>query len=239
MLENITLKNILVIDIETVPQYPAFKELPDAWKKLWSNKIKMRLKEGETAESYYHSAGIYSEFGKIVCISAGCFDVKDNITSLRIKSFYGDDESEILKEFSLLLAEKYSDSDKQLCAHNGKEFDYPYIVRRCLINGLPVPKILDNYGKKPWEVTLLDSMDMWKFGDYKSYTSLDLLAAVFGIPSPKDDINGEQVGEVYWNEKNIERIKTYCQKDVITVAQLLMKFKRLPSVEEKNIIITN
>lgn len=235
MLESIQLKNILVIDIETVPQYPSYNSMTDLWKELWSNKIKYRLKDNETPESYYCSAGIYAEFGKIVCISAGCFDVKDEFVEFRVKSYYGDDEKRILTEFYKTVSEKYNDSDKQLCAHNGKEFDYPYIVRRCLINGLPIPKILDNYGKKPWEVTLLDTMDMWKFGDYKSYTSLDLLATVFDITSPKDDISGEQVGEVYWEEKNLERIRTYCQKDVITVAQLLLRFKGRELLKQENI----
>jgi uncharacterized protein YprB with RNaseH-like and TPR domain len=124
-----------------------------------------------------------------------------------------------------------------LCAHNGKEFDYPYLIRRILINGLEVPSILNLSGKKPWEVNHIDTMELWKFGDYKHYTSLELLATVFGISSPKDDINGSDVGRVYWQENDLQRIVKYCQKDVVTIVNLLLRFKGKPMMGEESIQI--
>lgn len=239
MLDSTDLKNILVLDIETVPQYSSYDQLDETWQKLWSKKINSYIREGVTAADVYDRAGIYSEFGKLICISAGFFFEDKGTLYFRVKSFAGDDEKEILKDFSDLLDSRYNSNESLLCAHNGKEFDYPYIARRCLINGLKIPAILDNSGKKPWEIRLLDTMDMWKFGDYKSYTSLNLLAAVFGIPSPKDDIDGSQVWSVYWKDKDLERIRTYCQKDVVTVAQLLLKFKGMQLLGQENIITAN
>jgi len=241
MLEKIDLKNVLVLDIETVPQYPSFEFLPERWKELWTKKSQyiIKNKDVETPANIYSRAGIYSEFGKIIVISAGCFVRNEDGYKFRIKSYYGDNESVILTEFNSMLDEMYSGEDKTLAAHNGKEFDYPYIARRCLVNGIRMPWLLNNHGKKPWEVNLLDTMELWKCGDYKSNSSLDLLSAVFHIDSPKDDISGEDIWRVYWEEKNIERIKTYCQKDVITVAQLLLKYKAFPLLDTKDIIYTN
>lgn len=235
MLDNIDLKNVLVLDIETVPQYSSYDQLDETWQKLWAKKMNNYVKDGVTAADVYDRAGIYSEFGKIICISVGLFTFENNEYSFRLKSFYGDNEKSLLEEFSTLVNSK----EYILCGHNSKEFDFPYIARRCLINGIPIPKLLDNAGKKPWEVNHHDTMDLWKFGDYKSYTSLNLLAAVFGINSPKDDIDGSQVWSVYWIDKDLERIKTYCQKDVITVAQLLLKFKGMELLKEENVIFTN
>lgn len=239
MLDNIDLKNVLVLDIETVPQYSSYDQLDENWQKLWAKKMNSHIKGDVTAADVYDRAGIYSEFGKIICITVGFFKKKKNEYSFRLKSFYGDDEKTLLIEFSELLNSKYNTENHLLCGHNSKEFDFPYIARRCLINGLPIPFIIDNSGKKPWEVKHLDTMDLWKFGDYKSYTSLNLLAAVFGINSPKDDIDGSQVWSVYWIDKDLERIKTYCQKDVVTVAQLLLKFKGMELLKEENVIFTN
>lgn len=235
MLDNIDLKNVLVLDIETVPQYSSHDQLDETWQKLWAKKMTNYVKDGITAADVYERAGIYSEFGKIICISVGLFTFENGEYSFRLKSFYGDDEKALLEEFSALVNSK----EYILCGHNSKEFDFPYIARRSLINGIPIPKLLDNAGKKPWEVNHLDTMDLWKFGDYKSYTSLNLLAAVFGITSPKDDIDGSQVWSVYWIDKDLERIKTYCQKDVVTVAQLLMKFKGEDLIKEENLVYTN
>lgn len=235
MLENLDLQQIMVLDIETVPQYSSFDEVPDVFKELWELKTRSARKDGETPDEYYPRAGIMAEFGKIICISVGIFTRHNEQVGLRVKSFAGDNECNLLAEFISLL-------DKQpanftLCAHNGKEFDFPYLCRRTLINELCIPSQLRISGKKPWEINHLDTMDLWKFGDYKNYTSLNLLAAVFNIPTPKDDINGSDVHWVYWKEKDIERIKTYCQKDVITTAQLLLKFKSLPLMSEDNIVI--
>jgi DNA polymerase elongation subunit (family B) len=214
--------------------------LPEDWKELWAKKMQRELKDGTTPEELYNRAGIYAEFGKIICICAGAFFDTGAGLSFKVKSFYGHEEKPLLQEFSEALNSNFgADQPYFLCGHNSKEFDFPYIARRCLINGLEIPASLDNTGKKPWEVQTLDTMDMWKFGDYKSYTSLNLLAAAFGIRSPKDDIDGSQVWSVYWKERNIERIKTYCQKDVVTVGQLLLKFKGMELLTEDKISFTN
>ena len=98
-----------------------------------------------------------------------------------------------------------------------------------------IPEILDNAGKKPWEVKMLDTLDLWKFGDYKSYTSLDLLTSILGIPSPKDDIDGSMVAGIYRDEHDLNRIVTYCEKDVLAVAQVLLRFMNLPEIGSEKI----
>jgi hypothetical protein len=237
MLENIDLQQILVLDIETVPQYPTFKELPADYQELWDLKTRFQRRDGETAAEFYSRGGILAEFGKIICISVGIFSNKTETLTLRVKSFYGDEEKELIQSFIELL-KKQADS-LILCAHNGKEFDFPYLCRRMLINGLEIPVQLNIHGKKPWEIMHLDTMDLWKFGDYKNYTSLKLLAAVFNIPSPKDDIDGSMVHKVYWEDNDLERIRVYCEKDVITTAQILLKFKSLPLLSNDQITIVN
>lgn len=233
MLETLNIENILFLDIETVPQHPAYESANEEIKKLWDLKSKSFLKEDEMPSDVYRRAGIYAEFGKIICISVGFIKGE----TFRLKSFYGDNEKQLLIEFSQLLNSHFSKKDSQLCAHNGKEFDFPFMARRMLINGLKIPLLLDIAGKKPWEVNLLDTMELWKFGDYKSYTSLILLANVFGIPTPKDDIDGSMVYKVYWEEKNLERIVTYCQKDVLTVAQILLKMMGKPLIKPENVML--
>ena len=237
MLENIDLQQIMVLDIETVPQYPSFNELPTEFQQLWDQKTRFQRRDGETPAEFYARGGILAEFGKIICISVGIFSTKTEKLNLRVKSFYGDNEKNVLQLFIDLL-KKQSDS-LILCAHNGKEFDFPYLCRRMLINGLKIPVQLNLHGKKPWEIMHLDTMDLWKFGDFKNYTSLKLLAAVFGIPSPKDDIDGSMVNEVYWKENNLERIRTYCEKDVITTARILLKFKSVVSLPDEQITIVS
>ena len=238
MLQQIDLTQILVLDIETVPQYPSFTDLPENWQYLWSKKAAtLRNLESQSESDVYPRAGIYAEFGKIICISCGFFSSAGRSYQFRVKSFYGDDEAKILSEFNHMLLRHFSDPANSLCAHNGKDFDYPYIARRCLLNGLEIPDLLNTAGKKPWEIKLLDTMELWKFGDYKNFTSLQLLAASFGIPTPKDDIDGSMVWTVYWNDKDLERIKKYCEKDVITVAQLLLKFKNEAMLEPEQIIM--
>ncbi len=232
MLNEVKLNRVLFLDVETVPLKPAFEDLTIDWQELWERKMRSTIeREGQTAEELYNRAGIYAEFGKIVCISTGYFSNEESNT-FRIKSFYNNDERKILESFSELAAKEFFDKEQNkkvmyftFCAHNGKEFDFPYIARRCLINGLNIPKLLDNAGKKPWEVNHFDTMELWKFGDFKSYTSLNLLAATFGIRSPKDDIDGSDVWRVYWQDNDLERIKIYCQKDVVTTAKLFLKFK--------------
>ncbi len=239
MLEQLDLSRVLVIDIETVSQYATYNELDERWQHLWNKKANVLNYKGEnsTPEEIYGKAAIYAEFGKVICISAGHFTRSGNSWQFRIKSFYGDDEKLLLQEFTQMLERHFNEPDHLLCAHNGKEFDYPYISRRCLINGVDIPRILNIAGKKPWEVTLLDTMELWKFGDYKAYTSLELLAAAFDIPTPKDDIDGSMVGHVYWKEQDLERIKEYCQKDIITVAQLMLRFRKENLLDETDIKI--
>jgi len=235
MLKALDLSQVMIIDIETVPQYQSFKDVPLHFQELWEHKTQYQRKPDQSAEEFYERAGIMAEFGKIICISLGIFTYQNKRYSLRVKSFFGDDEKEILQQFSALLKKQVP--TLMLCAHNGKEFDYPYICRRLLINEIEIPFQLQISGKKPWEINHLDTMELWKFGDYKHYTSLNLLAAILNIPTPKDDIEGHQVRQVYYEEKNLDRIVTYCQKDVITTAQILLKFKGADIFSPNNIII--
>jgi predicted PolB exonuclease-like 3'-5' exonuclease len=236
MLEQIKTKNILFLDIETVPIKENFEDLSTPFQKLWEEKTVWQRKEEYTPAEYYKiKGGIMAEFAKIICISVGYLFTEKSENHFRIKSFYGDDEKKIIADFNTLLNTQFNKKQHQLCAHNGKEFDFPFIARRTLINGLKLPKLLDIAGKKPWEINHLDTMELWKFGDYKHYTSIKLLAALFKIPTPKDDIDGSQVAKVYWEEKDLERIKIYCQKDTLTVAQLLLKYKGEALISENNI----
>lgn len=230
---------VLFLDIETVSGNPDYDQMDERMKVLWEKKSS-QLQQGKTdkpaTEMYRERAGIYAEFGKVVCISCGILVRSETGFTFRLKSYYGEDEQKILSEFSDMLNK--NSGIKSLCAHNGKEFDFPYLCRRFLIQGMRVPEILNMQGKKPWEVSHLDTMELWKFGDYKAYTSLDLLAAIFNIPTPKDDINGADVGRVYWQEQGIERIKTYCEKDVITTCQVLLRMHSLEPLQQEQIIIT-
>jgi uncharacterized protein YprB with RNaseH-like and TPR domain len=235
MLDNIKIEDVLFIDIETVPEVPSMDLLDPLKQTLWDKKSRQFRNNDQSAEDVFERAGIYSEFGRIICISVGFIRDKNPLT-LRLKSFYGDDEKSLLNEFSQLVS-KFSRSNREalLCAHNGKEFDFPYIARRMIINRLVIPDILDNAGKKPWEVKLLDTMDLWKFGDYKNYTSLELLTTILGIPSPKDDIDGSMVAGIYYREKNIGRIVRYCEKDVLAIAQVLLRLMNLPAISEDRV----
>lgn len=235
MLKTLDLNQVMVLDIETVPQYPYYSELPAHLQYLWEQKTHHQRKEDQDPDEFYERAGIFAEFGKVICISLGIFNIHNGTNELRVKSFAGHDEREILQQFQALM-NKQSPS-LCFCAHNGKEFDFPYLCRRLLINGLDIPVQLQLAGKKPWEVNHLDTMELWKFGDYKHYTSLSLLAAIFDIPTPKDDIDGSQVRQVYYEEENLERIVVYCQKDVVTTAQVLLKFKGMEIIPPENITI--
>ena len=191
---------------------------------------------GQTPDEFYGlKAGVMAEFAKVICVSVGYIYEKNNTSFFRIKSFYGDDEQLLLNELKTLLDDKFATKNHYLCAHNGKEFDYPFLCRRMIVNGVTLPKILEIAGKKPWEVRHLDTMELWKFGDYKHYTSIKLLAALFDIPTPKDDIDGSQVAKVYWQEQDLERIRVYCQKDTLTVAQILLKYMGKPILTEEQI----
>ncbi len=215
---NKDLQQILFIDIETVPQLPQYDLLEGSWKKLWDKKAQFLIKNEQLPADVYERAGIYAEFGKIICISVGLIDKEQHI---KIKSFQGHDEQKLLNEFAEML-NKFEKKFTKFAAHNGKEFDYPYIARRMLVNKIALPKILNLTGKKPWEVPHYDTLEMWKFGDYKHYTSLELLATIFGIPTPKDDISGADVAKVYYIDQDLERIVKYCEKDVLTLIKLYL-----------------
>jgi len=235
MLDNVKMEDVLFLDIETVPAAASYDLLDPAMQTLWDKKSKQFRSPDQTSGDVYERAGIYSEFGKIICISVGLIKEK-NPFSFRLKSFYGNEEKTLLSDFSAMLS-KFSKTNKEalLCAHNGKEFDYPYIARRMIINGLIIPDILDNAGRKPWEIKLLDTMDLWKFGDYKNYTSLALLTSILGIPTPKDDIDGSMVAGIYYGESDLERIVLYCEKDVLAIARVLLRFMNLPGINDDKI----
>ena len=234
MIKNIPIERVLFLDIETVPAFGNWEEVSPEEQKLWDKKTKgQRGDEVFVGEFYEERAGVMAEFGKIICISVGMLE-KSNY--LRIKSFSGDDEARLLEDFGKIFNSSRL-SNSILCAHNGKEFDFPYLSRRMIINGIHIPNKLQLFGKKPWEVPHLDTLDLWKFGDYKHYTSLTLLANTLGIPSPKDDINGSQVRDVFYEENDIHRIATYCEKDTITVAQILLRLRYEPLLTDDEILI--
>ena len=224
MIKKLNLENILFLDIETVPEVQHFSDLDETKQSLWEHKSQYQRKDEFTAEEFYDRAGIWAEFGKIVCISVGYFTFQNDIRTFRTKSFSGD-EIKILKDFKGLLISHFSQAKHLLCAHNGKEFDFPYIARRMIINHIELPYKLNLFGKKPWEVPHLDTLELWKFGDYKNYTSLKLLTNTLGIPSPKDDIEGSEVYRVYYEKNEIERIIAYCEKDTIAVAQIFLRLR--------------
>ena len=235
MLDFIDVTSILFFDIETVPATPQYSDLDERFQDLWHIKAGQILKKpkeevtDEDAVGVYEKAGIYAEFGKIVCISVGIFrrDKATGELTTHFKSYASADEAELLTDFCAMINKSYSNPDRQfMCGHNIKEFDVPYICRRLLIHQMPAPKMFDIAGKKPWETKhLLDTLELWKFGDNKNYTSIKLLTAIFDIPSPKDDIDGSQVGRVFYEEGDVERIARYCEKDVVAVMQLILKFK--------------
>lgn len=237
MIRKIALENILFLDIETVPEKENFFELDINKQDLWEQKSKYQRKDEHTAEAFYERAGIWAEFGKIICISVGYFSLQNNNREFRVKSFSGE-EVNLLKNFKNLLVSHFSQAKHLLCAHNGKEFDFPYIARRMIIHGITLPYKLNLFGKKPWEVPHLDTLELWKFGDYKNYTSLKLLTHVLGIPSPKDDIDGSDVYHVFYKEKQLERIINYCEKDTIAVAQILLRLRNEELLVDNEIIFT-
>lgn len=222
MIQNIPLEKVLFLDIETVPLYGNWQEIPETEKVLWDKKTKYQRKDEISAEDFYDKAGIMAEFGKIICISIGMLEKNE---TLKIKSFAGDDEKKILLEFGEIFNSPRL-REVILCAHNGKEFDFPWIARRFLINGITPPTPFQMFGKKPWEIPHIDTMELWKFGDYKSFVSLELLAHVFGIPTPKDDIDGSMVSSIYYIEKDLQRIVDYCEKDVLTLANIFRRMRQ-------------
>jgi uncharacterized protein YprB with RNaseH-like and TPR domain len=238
VLPNISLDQLLLLDIETTPAVATFDYLPEVMQTLWQEKIAKTLPDSESAmEAYADRAGIYAEFGKIICISVGFFHAENGRYQLRIKSFSNDDEKIVLSSFLELINKFHAKFPRfQFAGHNIKEFDIPFICRRSVIHQLSLPLPLQLHGFKPWEMPMLDTMQLWRFGDFKNYTSLKLLTAILGIPTPKDDIDGSMVAKVYWQDKDLVRITEYCQKDVIAVAQLLLRFKGVPLLEPEEVV---
>ena len=234
------LKNILFLDIETVAQKADYQELSPSMQEFWEKKAKNLKNEAEldTAGMYFDRAAIYAEFGKIICIGFGGIYFDENETMcFRAKTLSSHSETDLLVQFKQILEKHSAKKDLILCAHNGKEFDFPYLCRRMLLNGIALPDCLQMQGKKPWEIHHADTLDLWKFGDYKHYTGLDLLADSFGLKSSKDDISGADVNRVYHIEKDLGRIATYCTKDVVVLAQLYLKMNILPVFEDDNVFI--
>jgi uncharacterized protein YprB with RNaseH-like and TPR domain len=238
MLKGLELSSVLFLDIETVPQYPDYLSMPDKIRKFWDHKSKFIAKDHSPLKSYKR-AGIYAEFGKIICISAGYIHTKNGTYNLRLKSFFGSDEFALLSDFGKAVHDFDQNGNAMLCAHNGKEFDFPYIGRRMIVNGIELPKVLNIQGKKPWEVQHLDTLELWRFGDYKQYTSLDLLCEILEIPTPKDKIDGSMVGDLYWKSNDLESIREYCEKDVLAVVQLLLRYRNQPLLNDAQIEIVN
>lgn len=234
MIDKIVLPNILFLDIETVPQNEFFSDLVEETQELYTEKTQYQRKDEITPDEFYERAGIWAEFGKIICISVGYFIIRNAERQFRTKSIIGD-EKELLEEFNNLITIHFSNPAFVFCGHNIKEFDIPYLCRRMLINGIQIPEKLQLFGRKPWEIPHLDTLELWKFGDYKHYTSLKLLTHVLGIPSPKEDIDGSEVRNVYYNEKDINRIKKYCERDVIAVAQVLLRLRNEAILSEDEI----
>ncbi len=223
MIQHIPLERILFIDIETVPGSGSWEELPESERMLWDKKTGFQRKDEISAQDFYsEKAGIMAEFGKIICITIGMLEKND---TLKIKSFAGHNEKKILQEFGEIFNSQRL-RDVILCAHNGKEFDFPWIARRFLINGMMPPVPFQMFGKKPWEIPHIDTMELWKFGDYKSFVSLELLAHLFKVPTPKDDIDGSMVSSIYYIEKDLQRIVDYCEKDVLTLANIFRSMRQ-------------
>jgi len=231
------LSNILFLDIETAGAWSDFESMPPPLQNLWTHKAQFIDENKSASELYTEKAGIYAEFGQVIVVSFGMLYWRENNVFLRVSSITGKDEKELLIKFKMLVeslqASKFP--ELQLCAHNGKEFDFPFLCRRYMVHQIALPKILQIHGKKPWEVEYIDTMELWKFGDRKSYTKLELLCEILGVENPKSDIDGSQVNEVYWKTKDVERIARYCEKDVIATAQVLLKLSILPLVTSENI----
>ena len=236
MLNEINIESVLFLDIETVPIVQSYGELPSVMQELWDKKaLFIKKDESQSSAEVFERAGIYAEFGKIICISVGFVFSRKKVPFVRLKSFFGDDERKLLEDFGELLRKFGQRKGALMCAHNGKEFDFPYIARRMLVNGVALPNLLNVAGKKPWEVAFLDTMELWKFGDHKNYTSLHLLSTLFGIPTPKDDIDGSMVAEVYYVQQDLPRIVSYCEKDVLAIIQLLRKYRGEELIPSENV----
>jgi hypothetical protein len=238
MIRQIPLEEFLVIDIETVSEQKEYRELNPEWQLLWDEKTRWSRPEDSDAEAFYpQRAGVMAEFAKVICICIGFFHRQNAETHFRVKAIAGNDEKTVLQQFIDTVAQFGSRQKKwRFAGHNIREFDIPFLCRRMLINSIALPSFLDFQNLKPWENNLVDTFQLWRFGDYKQFTSLKLLAAALGVPSPKDDIDGSQVGQVYWEEGNLERIALYCRKDVATVANILLRFRNESLLETQQLV---
>lgn len=233
------LSDLLIIDIETVPAEKTYDHLNQQWKALFTDKATKTVPFLENpAEIYQKRGGIWAEFGKIVCIGIGIFRWVDPVGwELDLFSFAGHEEVEILRNFAVF-CEKQANNQPGFgfAGHNIREFDLPFIGRRMLINGVPLPISLQLQNKKPWELSHhFDTMAYWKFGDYKSYISLELLANVLGIDTPKQGISGADVQHLYYEQNNLPAIVAYCKKDVIATARIIQRYLNLPPVGDGQI----
>lgn len=236
---NNQIDKMLFLDIETVSGTASLLELSVDMQALWTEKfvrLQSRMpdkydKNITADEAYEKSAAIYAEFAKIVCISVGFIYYQNQAQCFRVKSFASDNEKHLLEEFSQMLNKFMLTPSHYIAGHNIKEFDIPFICRRMLVNGITIPSSINVAGKKPWETSFIDTLDLWKFGDLKSYASLKLMTTLFGIPTSKDDIDGSMVGEVYYKENDLQRIALYCEKDVIATAQLYLRLRGLDVIE--------
>ena len=244
-----SLQHILFLDVETVSRHHEFEALDEHGKQLWQQKIGFMARrddhqweDEDYAQSYKDKAAIYAEFGKVIAISAGIItNMEDDTQNLRIKSFYSHNESEVLEAFASILEKNFYDPNLHiLCGHNIREFDIPYLCRRMIVHRIELPSLINISGKKPWEVKCIsDTLELWKYGDHKNFTSLDLLAYSLGIPSPKTVMDGSMVGLAYWQENRLEEIKQYCERDVVTVAQIYLRLHHIPILTEDQIVLTN
>ena len=232
--------DFLIIDIETTSGNENIENLSPQLKKHWERKATfIRNPEDKTPyELYQDRAAIYAEFGKVIVIGMAFFHEQQGMPALRVKSLASHDENDLLSRFKNFIESKFDQDHLRLCAHNGKEFDFPYLCRRMLINDIKIPWSLNMTGKKPWEVNHIDTMELWKFGDWKSFTSLDLLTTIFDIPSSKTELDGSMVTKTYYEEKDgLKKIEEYCQKDVIATAQLYLRLNNLTLIQNDQINI--
>jgi len=231
-------KNLLFLDIETVAGYPTLDAVPERLRQQWARKARhLRTDASQTdADLYEGRAGIYAEFGRVIVIGLGFVHPTDEgELALKVRTLTHPDEATLLREF-VGIVERYRPDRLALCAHNGFEFDYPYLCRRMLVNGISLPKALQLSGQPPWKNPHLDTLELWKFGDKKNFTSLELLAALFDIPSSKTDLSGDQVNGVFHRENDLGRIRQYCQEDVVVLAQLFLRYQNHALIPEERIV---
>lgn len=227
------IQDVLFLDIETVPLYAEYDELEGMEKYLWDRTARYINTEEETDSETYAQAGVYAEFGRIVCICVGNIGIDNECEFLKLRCFYNDDERNLLLEFKSFLQKL--NTATILCAHNGKAFDFPFICRRMLINGIELPEIFVNSENKSSELQHLDTLEFWKFGDYQHFTSLEHLAHLFKLESSKKDIDRGSVQKVYYSQNDPQKIVDYCFNDVVTIAQLLLRFNNQNTIRTENI----